>query len=402
MIASKPSNSAMTTSHFSLPAHGSSVIICLILYEGHLITASDDHSIQVYSVETGQVLHRHSLTGHCDGGVWSLCVIKDTLVSGSVDRTVRIWDLNTGRCTHVFGAHTSTVRCVVIVKPEWVDVVNEAGVITREKWPKRPVIVTGSRDHSIRVWTVPRPGEPEYRIDLDSTEVPNADENPYHRAHLEGHEGVIRGLAARGRTLVSGSYDHNVRVWDLATGACKHILRAHTQKVYAVVLDPKRHQAYSGSMDGNIRVWDIRTGECRYTLSGHTSLIGLLALSPSYLVSGAADATLRVWNPDTGALECTLAEHTDAITCFQHDDSKVLSGSDGILKLWNIKDGTVMRDLSLSGTTTVRQVAFEGRWCVAATYRGNTPCIDVWDFTGDDEWIGGSEGVEAEDTEDED
>jgi hypothetical protein len=39
----------------------------------------------------------------------------------------------------------------------------EDGVIRREKWPKRPVIVTGSRDHTLRVWLLPRPDEDEYR-----------------------------------------------------------------------------------------------------------------------------------------------------------------------------------------------------------------------------------------------
>jgi F-box and WD-40 domain protein CDC4 len=58
----------------------------------------------------------------------------------------------------------------------------------------------------------------------------DADDNPYHRLFLEGHDHAVRALAARGRTLVSGSYDCTVRVWDLVTGACKWILVGHTQK----------------------------------------------------------------------------------------------------------------------------------------------------------------------------
>ncbi|KAK0196586.1 WD40 repeat-like protein [Armillaria mellea] len=378
--------------HRSFFAHGSSVVTCLIFSHGRIISASDDHSIHVYCPMTGDLLR--SLDGH-EGGVWALAATKDILVSGSTDRTVRIWDLTTGRCTHVFGGHTSTVRCLAIVKPEWVDVEQESGVITKEKWPKRPVIVTGSRDHSLRVWTLPKPGEPEYRCygsedaDLDPADVCDAEENPYHRLHLEGHDQAVRALAARGRTLVSGSYDCSVRIWDIVTGQCKFVLTGHTQKVYSVVLDPTRNQACSGSMDGTVRVWNLQNGQCQHTLTGHTSLVGLLGLSPSYLVSAAADSTLRIWDPDTGELKHTLAAHTGAITCFQHDEFKVLSGSDGTLKMWNVRDGTVVRDL-LTGITGVWQVVFEGRWCVAASNRNDSTVLDVWDFgrPDDEDWIG--------------
>lgn len=238
--------------------------------------------------------------------------------------------------------------------------------------------------------------------------------------HLEGHDHAVRALAARGRTLVSGSYDCTVRIWDIVTGECKWVLVGHTQKgsysciprnpvikapslVYSVVLDIHRQIACSGSMDGTVRVWNLRTGQCQHTLTGHTSLVGLLGLSPSHLVSAAADSTLRIWDPESGELRHTLAAHTGAITCFQHDEFKVLSGSDGTLKMWNVRDGTVVRDL-LTGIQGVWQVVFEGRWCVAASNRNPATVLDVWDFgTDEDEWIGEPpSGFYDDDTEEED
>ncbi|KAA1469244.1 cell division control protein 4 [Dentipellis sp. KUC8613] len=365
----------------SRPVHGRAVVTCLLISHGRIITASDDHMILVHSLETGEQLL--SLTGH-EGGVWSLAATKDLLVSGSTDRSVRVWDLLTGRCTHAFGGHTSTVRCVALVKPEWVDVKDEAGQVRQEKWPKRSMIVTGSRDHGLRVWTLPRPGEPEYKSPgIDGSDGYSSDDdvedNPFHKLHLEGHEHAVRGLAARGRTIVSGSYDCTVRVWDLITGECRWVLVGHTQKVYSVVLDPRQERAYSGSMDGTVRMWDLHTGECLHTLTGHTSLVGLLGLSPSHLVSAAADATVRVWDPTTGELQHLLGEHFGAITCCQNDDSKVVSGADGVLKLWDIQTGAFVRDI-LTDVIGVWQVAFKGRWCVATYNRRENTYMDIWDF----------------------
>lgn len=145
-------------------------------------------------------------------------------------------------------------------------------------------------------------------------------------------------------------------------------------------------------MDSTVRVWNLQTGDCQHILTGHTSLVGLLGLSPSYLISAAADSTLRIWDPDSGELRKVLAAHTGAITCFQHDEFKVLSGSDGTLKLWDVRDGSIVRDL-LTRIIGVWQVAFEGRWCVAASSRQDATALDVWDFgygTDDKDWIGES------------
>ncbi|KAL0067088.1 SCF ubiquitin ligase complex subunit cdc4 [Marasmius tenuissimus] len=485
-----------TPRHINFQAHGHSVVTCLIFADvgisqpspppessssekrrsrsrKRIISASDDHSIHVYSPSTGALEMR--LEGH-EGGVWALAAMGGLLVSGSTDRTVRVWDLGDGepaaqsgsgvesdsedggppsrkgKCLHVFGGHTSTVRCLAIVKPEMVDVGGEFGgdgPPRREKWPKRPLIVTGSRDHSLRVWILPRKGEQEFkcassgngREDGADGDVCDAEENPYHLLHLEGHDHAVRALAARGRTLVSGSYDCNVRVWDIATGKCRFVLTGHGQKVYSVVLDPTRNITASGSMDGTVRVWSTLNGTCLHTLNGHTSLVGLLGLSPSHLVSAAADSTLRIWDVDRGELKAVLAAHTGAITCFQHDEFKVVSGSDGTLKVWDLRAATAaaedasvaggagvpppavvggagmnigaagavagvggaaaaagagaaggagggaggggatvpVRDL-LTGITGVWQVAFEGRWCVAASNRNDQTVLDVWDF----------------------
>ncbi|KII88183.1 hypothetical protein PLICRDRAFT_175818 [Plicaturopsis crispa FD-325 SS-3] len=354
--------------HRSFDAHGSSVVTCLIVASDRIISASDDHSIH--------------------GGVWAIAVHDDTLVSGSTDRTVRTWDLETGLCTHVFVGHASTVRCIAIVEPELVDVEDETGSRTQTKILERPLIVSGSRDDSLRVWDLPLPGETPYipKVDAPSEEDPSqeAQNNPYHKFHLQGHTGPVRALAAKGRIAVSGSYDHFLRVWDIVTGKCEHVLEGHTEKVYNVVLDLTRDQVYSGSMDHTVRVWNLQTGQCQNVLTGHTSLVGLLGISPSYLVSASADATLRVWNPDTGELRHTLAEHAGAITCFQHDDSKVISGSCESLKIWDLRDGTVVQNV-WTGTQGVWQVAFDGRWCVAASSRDSNTSIDIWDL--------GDEGV---------
>ncbi|CAG8563730.1 15027_t:CDS:2 [Funneliformis mosseae] len=362
--------------HISFPGHGNNVVTCLQFDSEKIISGSDDQCINVYDTATGRLINR--LVGH-DGGVWALQYVNNTLVSGSTDRTVRVWNLETGVCTHVFPGHTSTVRCLQIIMPQNVNTnPNEPQIVE----PQIPLIVTGSRDSTLKVWRLPnletdQPFHPA--IPSSPSDNTQYDNNPYYIRTLSGHSHSVRALAGVGNTLVSGSYDCSVRVWNIMSGECIWRLHGHTQKVYSVVLDAKRKRCMSGSMDGTVKVWNLEDGTNIWTLEGHSSLVGLLDLSHEHLVSAAADSSLRIWNPDDGTCKHVLTTHSGAITCFQHDESKVISGSDGTLRMWDVKTGRHVRDL-LTGLSGVWQVRFDERRCVAAVQRNSVTWFEVLDF----------------------
>lgn len=353
--------------HLAFRAHNRHVVTCLLFDGDKILTGSDDTKINVYDTKTGALKTR--LEGH-EGGVWALQYEGDTLVSGSTDRSVRVWDIKSGRCLQVFQGHTSTVRCLVILKPVPVDTAPDGTPILM---PKEPLIITGSRDSTLRVWKLPQPGD---RQIFQAGPPTNDRDNPYFLRALQGHHNSVRAIAAHGDTLISGSYDCTVRVWKISNGDLIHRLQGHSQKVYSVVLDHARNRCISGSMDNLVKVWDLQTGSCLFNLEGHTSLVGLLDLSHDRLVSAAADSTLRIWDPESGACKATLSAHTGAITCFQHDGQKVISGSDRTLKMWNVQNGNCVKDL-LTDLSGVWQVRFDERRCVAAVQRNNLTYIEV-------------------------
>ncbi|KAI9370850.1 WD40-repeat-containing domain protein [Aspergillus egyptiacus] len=356
--------------HIAFRAHDRHVVTCLQFDTDKILTGSDDTNINVYDTKTG--VKRATLEGH-EGGVWALEYYGNTLVSGSTDRTVRVWDIERARCTQIFHGHTSTVRCLQIVLP--VEVGKKANG-TPEMMPKEPLIITGSRDSNLRVWKLPKPGDPGYYesgIHGDDTDC------PYFVRVLTGHQHSVRAIAAYGDTLVSGSYDCTVRVWKISTGETLHRLSGHSLKVYSVVLDHTRNRCISGSMDNMVKVWSLESGSLLYNLEGHNSLVGLLDLKCDRLVSAAADSTLRIWDPETGQCKSTLTAHTGAITCFQHDGQKVISGSDRTLKMWDVRTGECVRDL-LTNLGGVWQVKFNDRRCVAAVQRDGMTYIEVLDF----------------------
>jgi F-box/WD-40 domain protein MET30 len=94
--------------------------------------------------------------------------------------------------------------------------------------------------------------------------------------------------------LISGSYDHTVRVWNTDTGAQIRCMRGHTRAIRALQFD--EFKLITGSMDRTLRVWNWRTGECIRTLEAHSEGVVALAYDAHVLVSGSVDTTVRVWN----------------------------------------------------------------------------------------------------------
>ncbi|KAI4845292.1 WD40 repeat-like protein [Aureobasidium sp. EXF-8845] len=355
--------------HLAFRAHGRHVVTCMLLESDMILTASDDTSINLHDAHTGAL--RKVFQGH-DGGVWTLQLDGDILVSGSTDQTIRVWSIATGKCLHVFKGHTSTVRCLAIVKPAKIDTAVDGSPVMM---PRQPLLVSASRDATIRVWKLPQANDlPTH----GANSLVDTAENAYSLSVLTGHQSSIRDMVAYGDTIVSGSYDCTVRLWRISTGEVVHVLTGHTQKIYSVALDHENRRCVSGSMDYSVRIWCLDTGSCLLSLQGHTSLVGLLQLNHGLLVSAAADGTLRIWKPDSWTCQAVLT-HTGAITAFQHDSRKVISGSDRTLKMWDIETGECLRDL-LSDLTGVWQVRFDDKRCVAAVQRNNLTYIEVLNF----------------------
>jgi uncharacterized delta-60 repeat protein len=230
--------------------------------------------------------------------------------------------------------------------------------------PDDKTLVSGSWDNTIRIWNLQTP-------ELKST--------------LQGHTNSVYSVAITpdDKTLVSGSDNKTIRIWNLQTPELKSTLQGHTNSVYSVAITPDDKTLVSGSDDKTIKIWNLQTGELKTTLTGHSDSVYSVAISPDgkTLVSGSRDKTIRIWNLQTGELKTTLSGYSDSVysVAISPDGKTLVSGSDNkTIKIWNLQTGELKTTLTWhSDSVSSVAISPDGKTLVSGS-RDNT--IKIWNL----------------------
>lgn len=186
--------------------------------------------------------------------------------------------------------------------------------------------------------------------------------------------------------MVSGSRDATLRVWDINSGTCLHILVGHLAAVRCVQYDGKL--VVSGAYDYQVKVshWNLifisknstkkslsATGlESRkarmssYTSRPHKSSLfsssewtffchknftikinKFFQFDGVHVVSGSLDTSIRVWDAESGVLRHTLMGHQSLTSGMELKNNILVSGNaDSTVKVWDILTGQCLATLA--------------------------------------------------------
>ncbi|KAL6928350.1 hypothetical protein ACO0SA_003088 [Hanseniaspora valbyensis] len=159
------------------------------------------------------------------------------------------------------------------------------------------LLFTGSYDNTIAIWNLPQLIKASKYSDSSLSEAERAKVNltPQLLRRLTGHQDAIKTISFNGTTLITGSLDKTIKIWNFQTGQCISTYRGHTDSVLSI--DSNNSIIVSGSADKTVRIWHVDLRTC-YTLKGHSDWVNCVKLDCESMTcfSCSDDHSIKMWD----------------------------------------------------------------------------------------------------------
>ncbi|KAF2090747.1 WD40 repeat-like protein [Saccharata proteae CBS 121410] len=267
-----------------------------------IITTADDGKIKVWDTNSGFCIV--TFTEHASGvTACEFAKRGNVLFTASLDGSVRAWDLIRYRNFRTFTAPKRLSFSSIAVDPSG------------------EVICAGSRDDpDIHIWSV-QTGQL-----LDT---------------LSGHEAPVSALAfaPNGGNIVSGSWDHSVRIWDIFARTQTSEPIQLQADVLSLAFRPDSKQIAVSTLDGQLSFWSVSEATQTGGLDGRRDVSGGRKLTDRRTAANAAGTKSFATVTYSADGTCVLAGGNSKYICLYDVQSGVL-----------LKKYTVSVNLSLDGT----------------------------------------------------
>ncbi|PKA58862.1 Dynein assembly factor with WDR repeat domains 1 [Apostasia shenzhenica] len=280
----------------------------------YLAVATNSEQVCVYDLAAMSC--SYVLTGHA-GIVLCLDSCRSSsgrslMVTGSRDHHVRLWDAERRCCVGIGKGHMGDVGAVAFSK----------------KW--KNFFVSGSSDRTIKVW-----GFDDLSKDLEQEITLKS------KAVVAAHDKDINCLAVSpiDSLICSGSEDRTACIWRLPELISVIVLKGHKRGIFSVEFSPVDQCVITSSGDRTIKIWAISDGSCLKTFEGHTAGVSraLFLTRGTQFVSCGFDGMLKLWTIKTNECIATYDQHDDriwALAVAKNSEVLATGGEDAIINLW--------------------------------------------------------------------
>ena len=263
-------------------------------------------TVRVWDVPTGRLLNEMEIKGPTVPSVYvsAIAVSGDgsLVVSGSEDGTVRVWRTVDNRCACVLHGGQEEVHSVAI-SPDGRVVLSGAADGTTCVWEINGACLHRLTGHRGAVYSVAMSGDGRLALSGGDDMTARIWDIETGRCcaildHRQFHDAAamwVKGVAFHpdGRRAISAAVNRLVAEWEIETGHCTQTVETD-QDIKAFTLSADGSLAVTA--DHNVFLWDLATGACLRKFDGHPrGTFSLTLSSDSHLLLSAGYMDDRVW-----------------------------------------------------------------------------------------------------------
>lgn len=313
-----------------------------------LISVSDDKTIRLWDVESGEVLKtlRGQVGDGPEGKLYSGALSPDgrTLAVGGFgihggDKPIHLYNIETGEQIGLLKGHDNVIHALAFS-------------------PDGQWLASGSADYTVRIW--------------DVSKIGTAKEKFVAAAVLKGHTDYVYGVAFSpdSSKVVSASYDHILRLWQKNSqgrfSSANYIeMKKHSAEVRCVAWSPDGQYIVSGGKDDRILLWD-GSGNFIKEIDEYPGNVGTVSFSKDskkVVVSGRSKKEAFVYAIPSGKKIIGFTRHnnTVAASAFYGSDLIATAGGDNYdIYLWDANTAEVKTHLAGKGKRVLTAAFGEG------------------------------------------
>jgi WD40 repeat protein len=376
--------------------------------DGTLVTGGPDLVVQVWDIETGQLVRPLPGTTLAEQAIQGFLTPTNSslVVAGCLNGRVITWDASTGQIIHDFTgerlfslAAIPGTNQILTAHPDNLVRVKDSQVGTTLRTiaghtagatqgvgfsPDRQYVISGGNEALIRVWN--RTNAEQVRAFTGfaggtqvasfspdgtrilttfgaSTRLLNAETGALEREFL----GAAPALSPDGQRIATVSSDGTAHLWDVVTGTEVRAFSSPGSLLTALAVSSDGMMLASGASDGVVRLWNTANGQLLRSIQFQFDVGGVSSLqfSPATgdLLVAWADGILQIFDPATGALKLgsLLPAGFVGDAAFSPDGRFILD-AEGFpsfsARLWDARTGEALRVFAGHGAE-VYSVAFD-------------------------------------------
>jgi WD40 repeat protein len=321
--------------------------------DGSRLAVTADNGVAVWDVVGGRLIR--NIGEHANEAA-ALAISRDgsVVLTGGRDNLVKLWDVATGGLLKTFAGHANWLEHVALSND------------------KRYAASGSSIDGIIKIWDV---------------------ESGKQLQELNGHAASIAGLefSADGLSLLSGSWDGSVSLWDLTQAAKRFDFKIDVRATYNPKSNPPEQsrraidwvgfsndgaRLMAVTHDGAASAWDAHTGAelvSRPSISTYINPV-ILSRDGSKIYWDADLGSVQVSDVATGKEIGTLpgAAKPGSLAMTTSADGRLLAsvGNDRIVRIWDTGSGKLLASLFNGGNESWAALTPQGFFSASSSKAG--------------------------------